>query len=82
MDLTSLWFPLAVTLLCLAASAAIARFDPWYRGHLESLGRGRYHAIDGLRGFLAIGVFFTHVMGPTATTPRAGGSRASRRCTR
>ncbi|MGZ5040175.1 MAG: acyltransferase family protein [Usitatibacter sp.] len=62
MPVTSLWFPLVVTLACLALCEAIARASPWYRGHLASLGRGRFHAIDGLRGFLAIGVFFTHVI--------------------
>lgn len=62
MPVTSLWFSLVITVLCLAACEAIARVSPWYRDHLASLGRGRFHAIDGLRGFLAMGVFFTHVI--------------------
>src|SRR5476649_2639693 len=63
MSVTSLWFPPIVVILCLAACEAIARGNGWYRDHLASLGRGRVHAIDGLRGFLALGVFFTHVIG-------------------
>ena len=62
MGLTSLGYPLIVTALCLALCAAVARLDPWYREHLRAMGTGRFESIDGLRGFLAIGVFFTHVM--------------------
>ena len=62
MGLTSLGYPLIVTALCLALCAAVARLDPWYREHLGAMGTGRFESIDGLRGFLAIGVFFTHVM--------------------
>lgn len=63
MGLTSLWYPIVVTALCLMLCAAIARHDPWYRDHLAALGKGRFESIDGLRGFLAAGVFFTHVIG-------------------
>jgi len=62
MGLTSLWYPLIVTALCLALCAVIARRDPWFREHLRAMGAGRFESIDGLRGFLAIGVFFTHVI--------------------
>ncbi|MEP7069918.1 MAG: acyltransferase [Usitatibacter sp.] len=62
MGLTSLGYPLIVTALCLALCAAVARLDPWYREHLGAMGTGRFESIDGLRGFLAIGVFFTHVI--------------------
>ena len=62
MGLTSPWYPFIVTALCLALCAAIARRDPWYRAHLAEAGPGRFESIDGLRGFLAIGVFFTHVI--------------------
>ena len=62
MGLTSLWYPFIVTALCLGLCAAIARRDPWYREHLAQSGSGRFESIDGLRGFLAIGVFFTHVI--------------------
>jgi len=60
--LTSLWYPFIVTALCLVLCAAIARRDPWYRDHLAPSNAGRFESIDGLRGFLAIGVFFTHVI--------------------
>ena len=62
MGLASLWYPLIVTALCLALCAMIARRDTWYRAHLAAAGPGRFESIDGLRGFLAIGVFFTHVI--------------------
>jgi len=62
MGLSSLWYPLLVTGLCLAVCAAIARRDPWYREHLGQMGAARFQSIDGVRGFLAIGVFFTHVI--------------------
>lgn len=62
MALTNLAYPLIVTALCLALCALLARHDRWYREHLGQMGAGRFVAIDGLRGFLAIGVFFTHVI--------------------
>jgi peptidoglycan/LPS O-acetylase OafA/YrhL len=61
MSLASLAFPALVAGLCLAVSAAIASRDPWYRDHLRQNGH-RFEAIDGLRGFLAVGVMCAHVM--------------------
>lgn len=61
MTLASLAFPAIVAVLCLAVSAAIASRDPWYRTHLERHGH-RFEAIDGLRGFLAVGVLCAHAM--------------------
>lgn len=61
MTFASLAFPAIVAVLCLAVSAAIASRDPWYRGHLLRQGH-RFEAIDGLRGFLAVGVLCAHVM--------------------
>ena len=61
MTFSSLAFPAIVALLCLAVSAAIASRDPWYREHLKRHGH-RFEAIDGLRGFLAVGVLCAHVM--------------------
>ncbi len=62
MSVASLWFPLAIVALSLALAAAIARSSPWYRRLLGGPPSHRFPAIDGLRGFLALGVFFTHVM--------------------
>ncbi|HEX4332402.1 MAG TPA: acyltransferase [Usitatibacter sp.] len=61
MTFASLGFPAIVALLCLAVSAAIASRDPWYREHLTRHGH-RFEAIDGLRGFLAVGVLCAHTM--------------------
>ncbi|HLX24511.1 MAG TPA: acyltransferase [Usitatibacter sp.] len=62
MPVTSLLFPAIVTILCLVVCEAIASGTPWYREHLGSLARGHFHSVDGLRGFLAIAVFFAHVV--------------------
>ncbi|HEX3063490.1 MAG TPA: acyltransferase [Usitatibacter sp.] len=61
MTVESLGYPALVALLCLAVGAAIASRDPWYRAHLQRQGH-RFEAIDGLRGFLAVGVLCAHVM--------------------
>ena len=62
MSVASLWFPLAVVLLCLALAAAIGFASPWFRARISEQSSHRFEAIDGLRGFLALGVLFTHVM--------------------
>ena len=61
MSLSSLAFPAIVAVLCLAVCAAIASRDPWYREHLARHGH-RFEAIDGMRGFLAVGVLCAHTM--------------------
>ncbi len=61
MGMSSPVYPLAVAALCLALAALIARGSAWYRGLLAQTQRERFEAIDGLRGYLALGVFFTHV---------------------
>jgi peptidoglycan/LPS O-acetylase OafA/YrhL len=62
MPLASLWYPVITLTLCVALAGAIVRRDAWYGAHLREM-TGRFETIDGLRGFLALGVFFTHVMG-------------------
>jgi peptidoglycan/LPS O-acetylase OafA/YrhL len=52
-----LWF--AICALCLLVAAGIARASGFYRGQLAAAG-GRFEMIDGLRGFLALGVFGEH----------------------
>lgn len=61
MPITSLAPVAVITVLCLVLCAAVARRDAWYGAELESAGK-RFVAIDGLRGFLAIGVFFLHTI--------------------
>jgi peptidoglycan/LPS O-acetylase OafA/YrhL len=66
MPLTSLWYPVITVVLCVALAGAIVRRDAWYAEHLRApaaAGAARFETIDGLRGFLALGVFFTHVIG-------------------
>jgi peptidoglycan/LPS O-acetylase OafA/YrhL len=64
MPLLSAWYPVITVALCLALAGAIVRHDRWYSNHLGRAGAGqvRFETIDGLRGFLALGVFFVHVM--------------------
>src|SRR5690348_2852447 len=46
--------------LCLAA--IIARLAPFYRTLIEKeIAAKRFHSVDGLRGYLALGVAFHHV---------------------
>lgn len=61
MPITSLVYPAIATALCLVVCAWVATSDSWYGRELEAGGK-RFVAIDGLRGFLAIGVLFDHAM--------------------
>jgi peptidoglycan/LPS O-acetylase OafA/YrhL len=51
----------AICALCLLAAAVIGGRNGFYRGQLAAEG-GRFESIDGLRGFLALGVFGEHAM--------------------
>jgi peptidoglycan/LPS O-acetylase OafA/YrhL len=53
------WF--AICGLCLLIGAAIAQTSRFYRAQLAA-GGGRFECIDGLRGFLALGVFAVHAV--------------------
>ena len=77
MTFASLAFPAIVAVLCLCVSAAIASRDPWYREHLKRHGH-RFEAIDGLRGFLAVGVLCAHVMTTRGFYATGSWSTASR----
>lgn len=54
------WF--AVCALCLAIGAVVARSSAFYRERLAEAGASRFEMIDGLRGFLALGVFGAHAV--------------------
>jgi peptidoglycan/LPS O-acetylase OafA/YrhL len=43
-------------------SSLLVKFIPFYRKIAEAESSERYEALDGLRGFLAIGVFFQHAV--------------------
>lgn len=62
MSFASPVFPIAIALLVLLAGWAIAAKSAWYAQVVARPEAGRYEAIDGLRGFLALGVFFTHAI--------------------
>ncbi len=62
MTIANLAFPLALTALVFGLAAVIARASPWYADLLAQHAERRYECIDGVRGFLALGVLFTHVM--------------------
>lgn len=54
------WF--AICALCLLLAAALAHTSSFYRERLAEAGASRFQEIDGLRGFLALGVFGAHAV--------------------
>jgi peptidoglycan/LPS O-acetylase OafA/YrhL len=52
------WF--GICALCLAIGWALARTSGFYRAQVDA--PGRYECVDGLRGFLALGVFAVHAV--------------------
>ena len=62
MQLTALWPFLLINLACFIAAWAIARGNSFYREEVRILTTGRVQMIDGLRGWLALGVFFSHTI--------------------
>ena len=68
MAITSLWYPAITFALCMMLAAVMARGNsvPASAGTtsagMTGAAGGRFEMIDGLRGFLALGVFFLHVM--------------------
>src|SRR5262249_54699414 len=53
---------LLINLACLATGWAILLGSAFYRRHVYGARPGRAQMLDGLRGWLALGVFFQHVM--------------------
>lgn len=43
-------------------ASILSRYIPFYKRTLASEEKGRYEVLDGLRGFLALGVFFQHAV--------------------
>ena len=54
------WF--AICALCLLLCAALAQTSGFYRAQLAAAATSRFECIDGLRGFLALGVFGVHAV--------------------
>jgi len=53
---------LAINLACLATAGVILARSRFYREQVRALAHGRTQMLDGMRGWLALGVFFQHVM--------------------
>lgn len=62
MRLDSLLPFFAINAACFLAGWLLLRHSKFYRGLLADPGPGRTEMIDGLRGWLALGVFFTHAV--------------------
>lgn len=54
-----LWVVMAYA-LAIATSGLLLRFSPTVRRNLEHSSKNRYTSVDGLRGYLAFGVFIHH----------------------
>lgn len=54
------WF--AICALCMLTAWALLRTSGFYRAQLAQAAASRYECIDGLRGFLALGVFGVHAV--------------------
>lgn len=52
----------AISIIVLLFAELLARIIPFYRNLIKHENDGRYEALDGLRGFLALGVFFQHAV--------------------
>lgn len=59
---TSILPPFIITACLLLCAWFIVRYVRFYRETTTAQERGRYEALDGLRGVLAFGVFFQHVV--------------------
>jgi peptidoglycan/LPS O-acetylase OafA/YrhL len=60
MSISDPWPFVAINLLCFAVAYGIARASRFYREQLAKVESGRTEMLDGLRGWLALGVFFAH----------------------
>ena len=67
------WF--AICALCLLIGAALVQTSRFYRAQVAEGAASRFECIDGLRGFLALGVFAVHAV--NMYTLHAGGQWAS-----
>jgi peptidoglycan/LPS O-acetylase OafA/YrhL len=54
------WPFLAINLLCFILAGVVAHSSAFYREQLAKLQSGRTEMLDGLRGWLALSVFFAH----------------------
>src|SRR6266404_2564608 len=52
----------AIMGILLLLASAIFRWIPFYRSVVASVGASRFETLDGLRGYLALAVFFHHAV--------------------
>jgi peptidoglycan/LPS O-acetylase OafA/YrhL len=62
LDYSSPIFFLPIIVIIFICAGILAKKLPFYKKILEDEGKGRYETLDGLRGFLAFGVFFQHAI--------------------
>ena len=62
MSIASAWPFFAINLICFGLAWIAAAHSGFYRRLVYQPAAGRTEMIDGLRGWLALGVFFTHVV--------------------
>jgi peptidoglycan/LPS O-acetylase OafA/YrhL len=62
MTIASPWPFIVINLACFALAWLVLARSAFYRELIASLGAGRAGMIDGLRGWLALGVFFSHTV--------------------
>ncbi len=62
LHLTSIWWYFGVMLVVVFLASLLAKKIPFFRKIVESEQSERFEALDGLRGFLAIGVLFQHAI--------------------
>ncbi len=61
-DFTSTWVYFVVFGLLIGFSILLVRYLPFYKKILTAEGKGRFESLDGLRGILALNVFFQHAV--------------------
>lgn len=61
-DFTSIWPYFVVMGFLVGFSIVLVRYLPFYKKIIQAEDRGRFESLDGLRGFLALNVFFQHAV--------------------
>src|SRR3989344_2723434 len=62
LDFTTIWIYFLILGILVGFSILLVRNFPFYRKIIKEEERGRFESLDGLRGFLAINVFFQHAV--------------------
>lgn len=62
MNFTGVWWYFLIIGIFVVFSALLLRFVPFYKNIIGPDEGGRFESLDGLRGFLALNVFFQHAV--------------------